>query len=80
MTFEHLAQRPGSWEMFIKGTRKRAWTVVHHLEMAGLTIEEAADDHYVSVAAVREAVEWCRANRELILRKEREAIKRAATR
>ncbi|MCW5943274.1 MAG: DUF433 domain-containing protein [Fimbriimonadaceae bacterium] len=80
MSLEHIAPRAGerTVQMFFKGTRKRAWTVVALMRLQGMTVEEIAQDHGVSPEAVREAIEWCDANRELIEREERETARLAS--
>ena len=50
----------------MKGTRLRAATVWGDLVTNGLSLEEAAAEFDLPVAAVEEAVTWCEQNRELL--------------
>ena len=72
--YQHLEPRPCSnyRQLFIKGRRIRA--EVLYRETVGLeprTPEEVAEDYEVPVEAVREAIDYCIRNEDL-LRAERE--------
>lgn len=80
-SYSYLETREGesTRQMFFKGMRKRAWTVVALMRVQKMTPEQIASSHGVPVPAVYEAIEWCDANRELIEREDREELIAAST-
>lgn len=74
MKYLHLELRLGesSRQMFLKGTRKKASTVYKSMRAEGHSIAEAADNHFISPAAVKECIRYCKANESLILKEEEE--------
>ena len=63
-----LTSRPHAWrrQKHLKGRKLLASVVWRSMLANDLSVEEAAEDWDLPVEAVREAVAWCEANRELI--------------
>jgi uncharacterized protein (DUF433 family) len=63
-----LNDRAHAWrrQKYLKGRRLRASTVWRSMLTNEMTVEEAAADWDLPVEAVREALSWCEADRELI--------------
>lgn len=62
--YEHLAPNPKSAyrQLFLKGTRIRAWVIYCDHVAQDLTAEEIAADRDLPIEAVREAIAYCAAN------------------
>ena len=77
--WQYLEQRSHPWrkQLYIKGRRMKASTVWIDMLANELTPEEVAENKDLSLAAVKEAIEYCESHQDL-LRKEaqiEEAIK-----
>ena len=62
--FEHLAPNPKSAyrQLFLKGTRIRAWIIYCEHVAQEMTPEEIAADRELPLEAVREAIAYCASN------------------
>ena len=62
--YEHLAPNPKSAyrQLFLKGTRIRAWIIYCDHVAQEMTAEEIAADRDLPVEAVREAIAYCASN------------------
>ena len=69
--WQYLEQRSHPWrqQLYIKGRRMKASTVWIDMLANELTPEEVAENKDLSLAAVKEAIEYCESHQEL-LRKE----------
>ena len=63
-----LTPRAHPWrkQMWIKGRRLMAWVIWRDMLVNEMTESEAAEDRDLPLEAIREAVAWSEANRELI--------------
>ncbi|CAN5669906.1 hypothetical protein BH11ARM2_BH11ARM2_00770 [soil metagenome] len=75
--WKYLCERPHPWrrQLYIKGRKLMASTLWNEIQAEGMTPEEAAEDRDLPVEAVREAIRYSEANRDLI-RMESEEEKR----
>lgn len=66
--YTYLVRRPHPWrkQLFLKGRRLTAGQVVGRMETEGWSVEEAAAQFELPVAAIREAVDYAKRNRDLI--------------
>ena len=62
--YEHLAPNPKSAyrQLFLKGTRIRAWVIYCDHVAQDMTAEEIAADRDLPIEAVREAIAYCATN------------------
>ncbi len=67
-TWQYLVSRPHPWrrQLYIKGQRLLASTVWLDMELNNLSLEEAAENFALPIAAIDEIIRYCEANRELI--------------
>ena len=68
MKWKYLGRRPKSQyrQLFIRGTRIMASSVVASMRGNNMTAEEIADDMGLSVEVVRECVKYCECRRAII--------------
>lgn len=66
--WQFLVARPHAWrkQLYIKGRKLRAATVWQDMLANQMTVEEAAENWDLPVAAIHEAVQYCEANRVLL--------------
>jgi hypothetical protein len=64
----YLVEQAHPWrrQLFVKGRKLPASSVWAGMQANGLTVEEAADDWDLPVAAVREIIEYCHDNKQLL--------------
>src|SRR5438105_3811905 len=82
-TYKYLGPKLGSSykQLYVKGRRIRAESLYREtLDPDGRTPEQVAEDYEVPIEAVRESIEYCKQNWDLILQEweEEETILRAA--
>lgn len=66
--WQYLEKRPHPWrqQFYFKGRRLRPFTVWITMQVEQMTPEEAAEDWDLPLPAVKEAIAYCEANRELL--------------
>ena len=66
--WKFLSPRPQSWrkQLYIKGSRLPASVIWSDLFVNDMTIEEAAENWDLPLAAIQEAIRYCETHRELI--------------
>lgn len=66
--WQHLEQRSDSWrkQLYIKGRKLRVRNVWSDMIVNQWSIEKTADNWDLSVEAVKEVIEYCQANQELL--------------
>lgn len=66
--WKYLETEPDTWrkQLVFKGRRLRASTVWLNMLTNSLTIEEVADNHELTVEQVKEAIEYCKQNIDMI--------------
>lgn len=69
-----LVRRPHAWrrQMWVKGRRVTAGDLARTVEIEGWTLEQAAEEYDLPVAAILEAQRYLAANRELVIAEEQE--------
>ena len=69
-TWQFLELQPHSWrkQLYIKGRRLLASTVWGNMITNQLTLEQAVDNWDLPLAAIGEAIRYCKAHKELIVR------------
>jgi uncharacterized protein (DUF433 family) len=66
--WQHLEKRPHSWrqQLYLKGKRIRASVIYADMLVNEETLEEAADNWDLPVAAIYEIIEYCQTNQRLL--------------
>ncbi|NEO82814.1 MAG: hypothetical protein F6J87_00915 [Spirulina sp. SIO3F2] len=66
--WQFLVSRPHAWrrQLYIKGRKLRAATVWQDMLTNQMTVEEAAENWGLPVAAIEEAVQYCEMNQALL--------------
>ncbi|MGL5832194.1 MAG: hypothetical protein ACRC1Z_03065 [Waterburya sp.] len=66
--WQYLEQRPCSWreQLYIKGSKLRARNVWSDMIVNQWSVEETAYNWDLPVETVKEAIEYCQANQELL--------------
>lgn len=66
--WQYLEQRPHPWrkQLYFKGKRLRPFTVWITMQVEKMSLEEAADNWDLPLAAISEAIAYCKANQELL--------------
>ena len=66
--WQYLEQRPDSWrkQLYLVGRKLTAFTVWSDMIVNGDTLEETAENWDLPLLAVKEAIEYCEANQELL--------------
>lgn len=69
-----LVRRPHAWrrQLWVKGKRVTAGDLARTVEIEGWTLEHAAEEYDLPVAAIVEAQRYLAANRELVIAEEQE--------
>jgi len=67
-TWQYLEERSHPWrrQLYVKGSRLRAFSVWSDMIANGLTAEEIARSRDLSLEAVRECIVYCEQNRSLL--------------
>ncbi|NER24638.1 MAG: hypothetical protein F6J96_28845 [Symploca sp. SIO1C2] len=79
--WQYLVPRPHPWrkQLYIKGRKLRAFSVWRDMIVNELSLEEAADNWDLPLAAVSEAIRYCESHQELLkLEAEEEGYRPAA--
>ena len=71
--WRYLEKNPDSWrkQFFIKGRNIKASTIWLDMLLKGFTPEELADDRNLPIETIKEAIQYCQENQELL---EQEAL------
>ena len=66
--WQYLVSRPHPWrtQLYIKGRKLLASTVCQDLKINGMTVEQTADNWDLPIAAVHEAIQYCKRHQDLI--------------
>jgi uncharacterized protein (DUF433 family) len=66
--WEYLVARPHPWrrQLYVKGRKLRASTVWMDMQANEMTLEEAADDWDLPLAAIEEIIRYCESHRQLL--------------
>ncbi len=66
--WQYLEPRPSSWrkQLYIKGRKLTAFTVWSDMIANEDTLEETADNWNLPLEVIREAIEYCENNQELL--------------
>ena len=66
--WRYLEARPHSWmrQLFVKGRRLRASTVLNDMVANGMSREEIADNFNLPLDAIDEIIRYCESDRDLI--------------
>lgn len=66
--WQYLEKRPHSWrkQLYVKGKKLRAYTVWSDMLVNGDTLEEAADNWNLPLAAMQEVIGYCETHQELL--------------
>jgi len=66
--WQYLEKNPDSWrkQLFIKGRNIKASTIWLDMLLNGFTPEELAEDKGVPLEAVKEAIQYCQENQQLL--------------
>ncbi|MEL6439633.1 MAG: hypothetical protein AAFQ80_10305 [Cyanobacteria bacterium J06621_8] len=66
--WQYLEMRPESRrkQLYIKGSKLTAFTVWSDMLVNEMSPEEVANSKYLPIAAVKEAIVYCEANKELL--------------
>ncbi len=80
--WRYLVRRPHGWrrQMSLKGRRLLAADIWRDMVVNDQTVEEAAQEWDIPVAAVEEALRWCEANRPLLAMEAEEERRQLAAR
>ncbi len=76
--WQYLEQRPHPWrkQLYLRGKRIKASVIYSSLVVNNETLEEAADNWDLPLAAIKEVVEYCETNQELLKQEAREERRR----
>ncbi len=66
--WQYLESRPSSWrkQLYLKGRKLTAFTVWSDMIANEDTIDETAENWDLPLEAIREAIEYCETNQELL--------------
>ena len=66
--WQYLESRPSSWrkQLYLKGRKLTAFTVWSEMIANEDTISETAENWDLPIEAIREAIEYCETNQELL--------------
>lgn len=66
--WQYLEPRPDSWrkQLYMKGRKLTAFTVWSDMIVNEMSPEEVADSKDLLIAAVKEAIAYCEANRDVL--------------
>ncbi len=66
--WQYLEQRPDSWrkQLYLKGKRIKASVIYSDIIVNEMTLEEAADNWDLPLAAIEEIIKYCQSHQELL--------------
>ncbi|NEP61682.1 MAG: hypothetical protein F6K31_32810 [Symploca sp. SIO2G7] len=70
LRWQYLEQRSHPWrkQLYLKGSKLRAFTLRANMVANEMTPEEAADNWELPLAAIYEVIEYCQTHQELLAR------------
>lgn len=76
--WQYLEQRPHRWrkQLYLKGKRIKASVIYSSMIVNNETLEEAADNWDLSLAAIEEVIKYCETHQELLKQEAREERRR----
>jgi len=76
--WQYLEQRPHSWrkQLYIKGKRIKASVIYSDMIVNDETLEEAAENWDLPLAAIEEAIQYCQTHQDLLRREADEERRR----
>ncbi|ELR97821.1 hypothetical protein [Gloeocapsa sp. PCC 73106] len=75
--WQYLEERPHSWrkQLYLKGKRIKASVIYSDLIVNQMSLEEAADNWELPLAAIDEVIEYCQTHQELLKQEANEGQK-----
>ncbi len=66
--WQYLEQRPHPWrkQLYLKGKRVKASVIYSDMIVNNETVEEAADNWDLPIAAIQEIIDYCQTHQELL--------------
>ena len=76
--WQYLEQRPHPWrkQLYLRGKRIKASVIYSSMVVNNETLEAAADNWDLPLAAIQEVVEYCQTHQELLKQEAREERRR----
>ena len=76
--WQYLEKRPHRWrkQLYLQGTRTKASVIYSSMLVNKETLEEAASNWDLPLAAIKEVVEYCETHQELLKQEAREERRR----